>query len=120
MSPRSRKPRRVAVGAPECATTWPARSESNLRTEHAKALHLATVAMLDAALGMVDCLAALTDAPAAATVAAADALDLARNLLTEAPREGAAIESGQSSHDRAQLPSRAKRRHSRGNGRTFP
>ncbi len=81
MSPRTRKPRRVAVGAPECATTWPARSDLDDRTGHAQALRLATLAALDLAAGLLDRLATLTDAPSAATVAAADGLDAVRDAL---------------------------------------
>ncbi len=81
MSPRTRKPRRVAVGAPECATTWRARSESDDRTGHVHALRLATLAMLDAARELFDRMGTLTDSPSAGIVAAADALDAACDSL---------------------------------------
>lgn len=79
MNPKTRKPRRVAVGAPEFATTWRARSGSNDMTRHAQVL--AAIAMLDAAREMLDHVAALSDSPRDETVIAADLLDAARDAL---------------------------------------
>lgn len=112
MSPRTRKPRRVAVGAPECATTWPARSDLDDRTGHAHALRLATLAALDLAAGLLDRLATLTDAPSAATVAAADGLDTVRDALAD-DVGGGRRKSGGSERDRGGLIAFAKRHHSR-------
>lgn len=107
MSPRTRKPRRIAVGAPECATTWPARSDLDDRAGHAQALRLATLAALDLAAGLLDRLATLTDAPSAATVAAADGLDAVRDTLADGIG-GGGRKSGDARSDRCLLRSIAK------------